>query len=411
MPDVTDTRAILRTEEENLGGWNAPFNVGVPVIVSYRFVETPDLPRPLQLRPDAQSAETFPEQARAQFRKALEHTESVAGVVFVETDGPSMIDVYGVRDADYAGRATLPLALGFVTGDGFHEISFDRSQNLTGFQYEVVLHELGHNLGLEHPFEGRFTLPTANDSTATTLMSYTDVGGPYATFRGLDREALIQLYGPPVDTRGWRLQADDDAGLVARGSARNDVLYGLSGENTLSGRGGKDLLLGRESNDVLKGHAGRDELYGFHGNDMLRGGGKGDLLEGGNGADTLQGGGGNDYLISDQDDPVGPEFGTGFFADRLVGGAGRDTLQGNNDPDVFVFSRADLGQRDLVIGFDPDNDTLRMPKAFVQGSAQFSPRKQGFDTLMEVETADGAVLRVFFRDVDVDTMEAFWSGA
>jgi hypothetical protein len=43
-----------------------------------------------------------------------------------------------------------------------------------GFGRSTIVHELGHALGLVHPFEGISTLPDADDNTANTVMSYTD---------------------------------------------------------------------------------------------------------------------------------------------------------------------------------------------------------------------------------------------
>jgi serralysin len=42
-----------------------------------------------------------------------------------------------------------------------------------GFLYETLLHEIGHALGLKHPFEGT-PLPAEFDNTRYTVMSYTD---------------------------------------------------------------------------------------------------------------------------------------------------------------------------------------------------------------------------------------------
>ncbi|HEY9217005.1 MAG TPA: matrixin family metalloprotease [Phenylobacterium sp.] len=48
--------------------------------------------------------------------------------------------------------------------------------------YETMLHELGHTLGLKHPFEGNPTLAAAYDTTRYTLMSYTPSDDDYLTF-------------------------------------------------------------------------------------------------------------------------------------------------------------------------------------------------------------------------------------
>jgi hypothetical protein len=48
----------------------------------------------------------------------------------------------------------------------------------------TVNHELGHALGLKHPFEDGTVLPTAQDNRVNTIMSYTDYKNLTPTFTG-----------------------------------------------------------------------------------------------------------------------------------------------------------------------------------------------------------------------------------
>jgi hypothetical protein len=110
--------------------------------------------------------------------------------------------------------------------------------------YETLLHELGHALGLKHPFEDSITLPASQDNTSNTLMSYTEVGGPYTTYRQDDIAALMWLYG-------------DD---------------GLRGKLGINSTTGARFLVGTSSADVITGTGVDDKLEGDGGNDMIDGG-------------------------------------------------------------------------------------------------------------------------------------------
>src|SRR6185369_519335 len=71
--------------------------------------------------------------------------------------------------------------------------------------FVTLLHEIGHALGLKHPFESPL-LPSAENTTANTLMSYTRVGNGNATdLAAFDIAALQYLYG----VAGTRNDCDD----------------------------------------------------------------------------------------------------------------------------------------------------------------------------------------------------------
>ena len=45
------------------------------------------------------------------------------------------------------------------------------------YGYSTLIHEMGHALGLKHPFEGAVMLPAQQESYAYSLMSYTAYAG------------------------------------------------------------------------------------------------------------------------------------------------------------------------------------------------------------------------------------------
>lgn len=136
------------------------------------------------------------------------------------------------------------------------------TQNLAvGTQgYETLLHELGHALGLKHPFlepgdEAQVVLSGSDDNTSNTLMSYNSVGGWHSTYSPFDVAALNWLYG------GDGLRGD--LGINSTTGAR--YLTGSYKAETLVGTQFNDTLQGNGGNDMIDGGAGRDTVI-FNGN-------------------------------------------------------------------------------------------------------------------------------------------------
>jgi serralysin len=116
--------------------------------------------------------------------------------------------------------------------------------------YETLLHEIGHMLGLKHPFDtttgNSTTLPDSLDKPLNTLMSYDWSPTSYGQFSQYDVAALMWLYGG--DGLGGKLGTDTAA-------------------RYLVGTNGADQLSGYNGNDVLRGDGGNDTLHGLDGID------------------------------------------------------------------------------------------------------------------------------------------------
>jgi serralysin len=118
-----------------------------------------------------------------------------------------------------------------------------------GQGYETLLHELGHALGLKHPFEHATTLPSAQDNTNNTLMSYTAAGGKHSTYSPYDVAALNWLYGGD-GLRGALGINSTTGGRYYTGTQRGDSLAGTSHNDTLQGDGGNDTINGGSGLDT-----------------------------------------------------------------------------------------------------------------------------------------------------------------
>ncbi|CAN7697362.1 DUF4214 domain-containing protein [Pseudoduganella sp. LjRoot289] len=189
--------------------------------------------------------------------------------------------------------------------------------------YYVLMHEIGHALGLKHAVVSDDGLTLAEDNQDYTVMteSYSPGAAFAAHYGAYDLAALQYLYGT-------------DAGETAQRAGTSTVLDGGAMTITASAAGGP--LLGTSVQDHMTGGAGADAMWGRGGSDVLQGGAGDDTLDGGIGNDVLSGGSGNDYLQG------------GWGADSLDGGAGIDVVNGGDGSDVLVGS----GDGDTLLGGD-----------------------------------------------------------
>ena len=168
---------------------------------------------------------------------------------------------------------------------------------------------------------------------------------------------------------------------VTEGSNGFDFFRGSSVDDLVNGAGGRDVLIGRGGWDELDGGEGNDILIGNRGNDMLTGGEGRDILKGGSGSDTLDGGAGRDILKGNKG------------SDVLDGGAGRDRMNGGHDADLFVFQTG--YDRDRIIGFDADEDTIALHIEGVESFDDLSglATDHGNRTILDFGEGDALVIK------------------
>lgn len=207
------------------------------------------------------SAQAFSASQQDATRAALAYISTLTGIQFAETSDGNAAQIHladvNLITSNVTGLCSWHSSYGY---SGVQLSSYDadayvyldnvewnyQNANLTpgGEGYQTLLHELGHALGLKHPFDDNINLPASEDNTSNTLMSYTDVGGPYSTYRQDDIAALMWLYG-------------DD---------------GLRGNLGINSTTGAHYLVGTNGADVMTGTSGNDKLEGDGGNDMIDGG-------------------------------------------------------------------------------------------------------------------------------------------
>ncbi|GMM60191.1 M10 family metallopeptidase [Novosphingobium pituita] len=309
-----------------------------------------------------------PTAAMPQIADAFQAWANVANLAFTQIDetgagtvGDIRIGLSSAVSGRYWGYARLAgYGASNVHGDIWISPTYGSSSYAPGtYNYMAILHEIGHALGLDHPFEGN-RMPSGYDVRNYTIMSYTDPKGVWwfnsATGQAeylikspmvYDIAAIQSIYGAntayhaedttytyspnaPFIAAIWDGGGNDTIDLQAFSKACVVSLlagtYSTLGFDTTSGLANNLGIAFNCTIENVTGGAGADKLTGNEGANVLTGGAGDDTLTGNAGADSLWGGEGKDILKGGND------------ADILVGGAGKDTMTGGTGADHFVFA-------------------------------------------------------------------------
>ena len=286
MAVVNDYTALISGKS-----WSGLNALNAPVVLTYSFASQV----PSYLRDEGYSSsalasfQPFSATEQAVARDALRQWADVSGIAFVEvTNGPGEL-VFSKLNIGLTPQP--PRTIGFAK---FADRSFDYAYNYDNVkagdvfidlnyatETYVLLHEIGHALGLKHPFDGDPVLSSTSDNRTNTVMSYTgnwrDTLGPF------DIQAIQAIYGDASSDVNWSWNPAT-AELTQIGKSTNDTIFGT---------GQRDVVRGEDGDDRIDGYAGADWLDGGNGDDLIFGGAGDDVLVGGRGNDTLIG---SDFL-------------------------------------------------------------------------------------------------------------------
>jgi serralysin len=129
----------------------------------------------------------------------------------------------------------------------------------------------------------------------------------------------------------------DDGDDKITGGADFDDINGNVGDDTAFGGLGDDWVVGGKDQDSLSGGAGADLVYGNLGDDVCEGGDGNDIVRGGQQSDVLFGGAGDDWLSGDRD------------SDTMTGGAGADTFHSFAEAGVDRVTDFNRAEGDRVL--------------------------------------------------------------
>jgi serralysin len=302
------------------------------------------------------------EEMRAATREILSKFEEILDVSFVEGTEPAATNVISV------GRSSQATTSGFsYFPNNFYEIGMDvfiskaysgprfTSELITNYDYEVLVHELGHALGLKHPFEENGSNTTVlsgyEDNTRNTAMSYDDNSVTFnGTLRPLDWMALTKFYGVKStynagdDTYNYSNSAGtfiiDGAGLdtISAADTSRDVTVDL--------RPGAHSHLGSKSSYITSAN----QLTISHGSEI----------------ENVETGSGDDTVIATALDNI---INTGAGDDTIFAGGGADVIRSGAGSDRIDLSEAIQAVDTVAVDaslFDLGFDTIY---GFVQGAA------------------------------------------
>ncbi len=380
-------------------GWGGVAGRAFTVTYAFRSTEPANMPG------DTAGFQRFNAQQIYQVEQALQAWADVANIKFVRVgigsegegaysnDAAILFGNYSSGESRSAAFANYPGSTNSASaaGDVWVNITAgtNSSPSLGNYGAQVLIHEIGHAIGLAHPGDYNAGDDTATaityansaeyyeDSRQYTVMSYFSesntggsYGGRYASAPQLDDIRAAQIeYGANMSTRTgdtvYGFNATADRAWFAATTSSSRVIFAVwdaGGTDTFDFSGYSqaqtiDLREGFFSNvgglvgnvaiaqgariENAIGGSGADTINGNAADNSLSGGAGFDSIFAGAGNDTISGGAGTSYLRGEDGN------------DSIVGGAVFDDIQGNAGADTESGGDGD----DWVVG-GKDNDVL-----------------------------------------------------
>ena len=252
-------------------------------------------------------------------RDVLNEISDIIDIEFIHTEDSAQPFVIAVMANNQGSSVAYSYFPSLVFSEG-SDIFLDNdylspefiAHNKTNYDYEIIVHEIGHALGLKHPFaplgNNDYVLPQFEDNSRLTAMTYTENASFFnGELRAFDYLTLVGIYGinPRYnnDDNTYDFSATETAFIIDAGgqdlidaSAHNeDVFLDLREnghsyvgvkhqyisaalqltisdnsiiENAKTG-GGNDWVIGNNSNNHIITADGNDQIYAGEGRDIV----------------------------------------------------------------------------------------------------------------------------------------------
>lgn len=355
-------------EEQIIQDWlaNADKWLDIPIggTLTYSFVTTASAP--LYEGGETGVREVTPE-IKNNVRNIMRNLSQYIPINFVEVpDRPPNVGRIRVMfsNGPAGGRDGTALAYAYFPSDfpgsglaGDIHLNPDRSlidfsAGPGSFGYQVLLHEIGHALGLKHPFESLYQLPPGRDNNTNTVMTYNDdptfYDGSFSISpMAFDIRALQYLYGATYYNQGDTTYNFDYNNFI--GPNQNDGRNGF--KQTIWDAGGVDTLNFSALPPIPGGYYFNMNEGGQNTTQFAL---NGSVYSIANPADTDTETFPRIPLLTDS---FGTSIGFGVQIENLFGSQGDDEILGNNLPNFIVGGPGNdnitgAGGLDLLAGGD-----------------------------------------------------------